>query len=70
MLSLVPDSQVSVEAITMLEVYKNRLAGELARIEKLEMLDEWEEFNLLQSHYCLCLGTRSTQKHDLTNIKI
>ncbi len=48
-----------VEAITMLEFY-NKYAdpAERARIEKLEMFDEFEEWNMLQSHYCLVLANR------------
>jgi tRNA wybutosine-synthesizing protein 4 len=32
--------------------------AERARIEKLEIFDEFEEWDLLQSHYCLALGKR------------
>jgi tRNA wybutosine-synthesizing protein 4 len=28
------------------------------RIERLEIFDEFEEWEMLQSHYCLCLGKR------------
>ena len=43
----------------MSEVYSSKLdATERKRIEALEMFDEFEEWNLLQNHYCLSLGTR------------
>ena len=47
------------ECFTMSEVYSSHLdAKERARIERLEMFDEFEEWNMLQSHYCLSLGKR------------
>jgi tRNA wybutosine-synthesizing protein 4 len=43
----------------MSEVYSKRLEQqERQRIEKLEIFDEFEEWQLLQNHYCLCLGRR------------
>lgn len=33
---------------------------ELARIAKLELLDEMEEWRLLASHYCIAWGWRTT----------
>ena len=43
----------------MSEVYLKKLdPAERSRIEKLEIFDEFEEWDLLQSHYCLCLGKR------------
>jgi tRNA wybutosine-synthesizing protein 4 len=51
----------------MLQIYDQRLAGEeRARIEHLEMFDEFEEWNMLQSHYCLSLGARSSPAADLS----
>jgi hypothetical protein len=38
--------------------YKKLNKDEKARIEKLEIFDEFEEWVLLQTHYCLCLGKR------------
>jgi len=48
-----------VKGITMLEFY-NKYAdeGERQRIEKIEIFDEFEEWNMLQSHYCLVLGSK------------
>lgn len=47
------------ECLNMSKVYKDRLdKTEKARIEKLEIFDEFEEWELLQKHYCLCLGKR------------
>ena len=44
-----------VYAIDMLEVYFKLLPlEERKRIEKLELMDEFEEFNLLQKHACFC----------------
>ena len=49
-------------------VYLERLneEGERTRVEKIEMFDEWEEWNMLQDHYCLTLGTRNSPHHDLS----
>lgn len=48
-----------VECLEMNKVYKERLEqGERNRIEKLEIFDEFEEWEMLQHHYCLCLGKR------------
>ena len=59
-LSVLKDSLISIESITLDKVYNERLNlnNEKTRIEKIEMFDEWEEFNMLQGHYCLTLGTR------------
>jgi tRNA wybutosine-synthesizing protein 4 len=48
-------------------VYGNKLndQGERTRIEKIEMFDEFEEWDLLQSHYCLCLSVRGDKIKDL-----
>ena len=43
----------------MLEFYdKYADKEEKARIEKIEIFDEFEEWNILQSHYCLVLATK------------
>ena len=48
-----------VDAITLLEFYdKYADKEEKARIEKIEIFDEFEEWNILQSHYCLVLATK------------
>ena len=40
-------------------VYNEKLdTNERHRIEKLEIFDEFEEWEMLQRHYCLCLGKR------------
>lgn len=48
-----------VQGVTMLDFY-NKYADkdERQRIEKIEIFDEFEEWNLLQSHYCLVLGVK------------
>lgn len=51
--------KLGAETITMNTVYDQRLDKiEKARIEKLEIFDEFEEWVLLQSHYCICVGKR------------
>ena len=41
------------------KVYSERLdAHEREKIERIEIFDEFEEWVLLQSHYCLTLGKR------------
>ena len=60
-----------IESLSMLQVYNERLRGqEKQRIESLEMFDEFEEWNMLQSHYCLILGARSSSSADLSHLKI
>lgn len=51
--------KVDVEGHTMTTVY-NQLLGKAdkARIERIEIFDEFEEWDMLQSHYCLCLGKK------------
>lgn len=49
----------SAECYNMSEIYAKKLEQtEKKRIEKLEIFDEFEEWELLQKHYCLCLGKR------------
>jgi tRNA wybutosine-synthesizing protein 4 len=49
----------SVECYNMSQIYAKKLdQGERARIEKLEIFDEFEEWELLSKHYCVCLGKR------------
>ena len=47
-------------------IYKTKLnaEGEKTRIERLEMFDEFEEWELLQSHYCICLAIRMETADD------
>ena len=55
----VKDGQVlNVESFTMSDIYASKLngEGEKTRIERLEMFDEFEEWALLQGHYCLTLA--------------
>lgn len=47
----------------MSTIYREGLNfSEKARIEKLEMFDEFEEWELLQGHYCICLGVRQVKE--------
>ena len=49
------------EADSLLSLYGRALsAGERARVEKLEMLDELEEWNLMLAHYCAVLALKGT----------
>lgn len=49
----------SCECYNMSQVYSVKLeTAERVRIEKLEIFDEFEEWDLLQSHYCLALGKK------------
>lgn len=58
-----------VQCLNMNKVYKEKLDhAERQRIEKLEIFDEFEEWEMLQHHYCLCLGKRI--KNEETDAKI
>jgi tRNA wybutosine-synthesizing protein 4 len=70
MLSVLGGEGTQAEAITMGKVYKERLEADRARIEKLEMFDEWEEWDLLQAHYCLVLGIRNTEQYSFEGVRI
>ena len=50
-----------VDSISMNTVYQQKLneSGEKSRIERLEMFDEFEEWELLQGHYCITLAVCS-----------
>lgn len=51
--------QVFASAVNMTKVYNKHLdATEKSRIERLEMFDEFEEWVLLQDHYCIAFGSR------------
>ena len=56
------DREVIVESLALNNVYSTKLneEGERTRIEKLEMFDEFEEWELLLGHYCLTLAARVT----------
>ena len=51
-----------LESLSMDTIYATRLngEGEKTRIERLEMFDEFEEWELLQSHYCITLAVCSS----------
>jgi len=45
------------EAKTMNEIYKTCLdPNDVRRIQKLEIFDEFEEWDLIQEHYCIAVG--------------
>ena len=51
-----------LDSMGMNRIYAEKLneSGEKTRIERLEMMDEFEEWDLLQSHYCITLAVFST----------
>ena len=63
---------MTAESLPMITIYdeKVNLEQERTRIEKLEMFDEFEEWNMLQSHYCLSLGQRLPSTNGNTQIRI
>jgi len=51
----------------MLKVHSGRLdEAERIRVEKLELFDEFEEWDLLQSHYCICIGAKFRDGSELS----
>jgi tRNA wybutosine-synthesizing protein 4 len=47
-----------VVALDMNAVYRNKLdPADVRRIERLEIFDEFEEWNLIQAHYCIVVAT-------------
>ena len=56
-------------AETMTKVYQNCLdANEKSRVEKIEWFDEFEEWVLLQNHYCIAFASRSAEEGDPVSI--
>jgi len=56
----------SANATSMIRIHNDHLnSEERSRIEKLEIFDEFEEWELLMSHYLICIGNR-TSGTDLT----
>lgn len=43
---------------------------EIIRLNKIEMLDEWEELTVLNKHYCFLVATKNTpqSQHFLENL--
>ena len=59
------------ECVNMNDAYYKRFdQAERARIEKIEIFDEFEEWELLQKHYCLCLGKRISNSELSAKLKI
>jgi tRNA wybutosine-synthesizing protein 4 len=59
------------ECYSMNDIYNKKLdKAEKLRIEKLEIFDEFEEWEMLQKHYCLCLGKRISDEDINKNIYI
>ncbi|KAL4518046.1 hypothetical protein Ndes2526A_g01497 [Nannochloris sp. 'desiccata'] len=53
------------EAKTMNEIYKSCLdPNDVHRIQKLEIFDEFEEWNLIQEHYCITVGVIDNNNDD------
>lgn len=54
-------------ALDMNGVYASLLRaapGEVRRVERLEMLDELEEWRLIQAHYCMAWGANDAASQD------
>jgi len=50
----------------MLRIHNSKLdETERSRIERIEMFDEFEEWDLLQSHYCICVGSKFSDSSEL-----
>ena len=50
-------------ALDMNDVYYKFLdKGDLARVEKLEIFDEFEEWHIMQAHYCLLVGATAVDE--------
>lgn len=65
-------SLIHCESLNMNQIYSTKLneAGEKTRIDRLEMFDEFEEWEILQSHYCITLAVSSSKSEATTQIKI
>ena len=55
---------VHCESLSLNQIYASKLneEGERTRIERLEMFDEFEEWDLLQGHYCVTLAVCSNEE--------
>jgi tRNA wybutosine-synthesizing protein 4 len=52
---------------SMLKIHNSKLNDtERTRIERLEMFDEFEEWELIQTHYCICVGSKFSDDTELT----
>jgi tRNA wybutosine-synthesizing protein 4 len=61
----------SAECFNMQTIYNSKLdKTEKARIEKLEIFDEYEEWEMLSIHYCVSLGKRISAEEKSTAIQI
>ena len=53
-----------VEVYNMLNLYnKVIIKEEKVRIEKIEMMDEFEEWNLIQNHYCFGIALKTSDSN-------
>jgi len=51
----------------MLRIHNSQLnSTEKSRIEALEMFDEFEEWDLIQTHYCICIGSKLSDETELS----
>mmetsp|Transcript_8958 Transcript_8958/g.7964 ORF Transcript_8958/g.7964 Transcript_8958/m.7964 type:complete len:130 (-) Transcript_8958:19-408(-) len=74
----VPDEESQINRMTengfksgycesMIRIHNSKLdETEKLRIEKIEMFDEFEEWELLQSHYCISIGSKLEDDFKLT----
>ena len=53
----------NAEVYDMLSLYDKIInKEEKLRVEKIEMMDEFEEWNLIQTHYCFGIGIKAVDK--------
>lgn len=64
----VSEGYQEVDILTMKDIYYNKInQDELKRIHKLEWIDEYEEFDLMMSHYFVSIAKKT--KNDDSAIK-
>ncbi len=60
-----------VEVVDMNDVYYQCLdERERARVEQLEIFDEFEEFHLMQAHYCIAVGVSDVNEGHLSRVRL
>ena len=61
----------TVDALTMKDIYYNKInQNELKRIHKLEWIDEFEEFDLIMSHYFISIAKKmKNEQSQVANIE-
>lgn len=60
----VAEGYQQVEILSMRDIYYNKInQNELKRIHKLEWIDEYEEFDLMMSHYFVSIAIKAKNEH-------